>query len=119
VKLQGGVGRFMIKSFARLAVLVWSIAAIGIASAAQREVKTPYYSVTLTPDGEAIESLSVDSLGKSEFKLNALFVPEEKPIVQPPSHQEPAAVIRSRLSYVFLTRDRSPHFGWLHCIGKL
>src|SRR6202044_4127231 len=68
----------MIKSLA-LAVVVTCIAAsVTAAPADQRDVKTPYYSIALTPDGTAIESLSLDSLGKGEFRPSALFAPEEK-----------------------------------------
>src|SRR5690348_7991942 len=91
----------MITSFARIAVVVWSIAAIGIASAAQREVKTPYYSVTLTPDGTAVESLSVDSLGKGEFQPNALFPPEAKPASQTVSPGESSVNISSDWQFKF------------------
>jgi len=91
----------MITSFARIAVVVWSIAAIGIASAAQREVKTPYYSVTLTPDGTAVESLSVDSLGKGEFQPNALSPPEAKPASQTVSPGESSVNINSDWQFKF------------------
>ncbi len=54
------------------------LAAAGAANSEQREVKTPYYSIALTPDGTAIESLSVDSLGKGDFRPNVLFAPDVK-----------------------------------------
>jgi hypothetical protein len=95
----------MITSFARIGAVVWSLTALGIIASAQREAKTPYYSVTLTADGTAIESLLVDSLGRGEFKSNALFVPEEKPISQPASHQELAADTRSDWQFTFSPRN--------------
>lgn len=50
-----------------------------IAGKAQgREVKTPYYSLALTADGTSIASLSVDSLGKGEFRPSVLFPPDTK-----------------------------------------
>jgi hypothetical protein len=49
-----------------------------MAAPAQLESKTPYYFLTLTPDGEMIASLSVDSLGKGEFGSNVLFPPDAK-----------------------------------------
>ena len=41
-----------------------------------KPTKTPFYAITLTPDQAAIASLSVDSLGKGEFRPSALFEPE-------------------------------------------
>src|ERR1019366_4040714 len=43
----------------------------------QREAKTPYYSLTLTPDSATIASLTLDSLGKGEFRPSALFPPSD------------------------------------------
>lgn len=91
-------------TLARIGAVVWSLAALGIPSWAQREVKTPYYSVTLTADGTAIESLSVDSLGKGEFKPNALFLPEAKPVGQPASHDESTADTTSDWQFKFSPR---------------
>jgi len=47
-----------------------------VAAHAARSIKTPYYTLTLTPDGAAIASLALDSLGKGEFRPSALFVPQ-------------------------------------------
>jgi hypothetical protein len=58
------------------------IVAQAMASPAQLESKTPYYALTLTPDGQAIQSLAVDSLGKGEFGPNVLFPPDAKPAAQ-------------------------------------
>lgn len=55
--------------------LVFSAAAL---SAQGRTVKTAYYSLALTPDGTTIASLSLDSLGKGEFRPSALFPPQGK-----------------------------------------
>ncbi len=63
-------------------VVSCSLVTAGTANSEQREVKTPYYSIVLTSDGTAIGSLSVDSLGKGEFRPSVLFAPDEKPSVQ-------------------------------------
>ncbi len=73
----------MIKSFALIAVLgVFATAANAADFIQQREAKTPYYSLALTPDGSTIESLSVDSLGKGEFRPNVLFPPGSWPVAR-------------------------------------
>jgi hypothetical protein len=68
--------------FAALIVFGCCIAAQAMAAPAQLESKTPYYALTLTPDGQAIQSLAVDSLGKGEFGPNVLFPPDPKPAAQ-------------------------------------
>lgn len=81
----------MIRSLALIAVLGAFISAANAAdSVPQREIKTPYYSLALTPDGSTIESLSVDSLGKGEFRPNALFPPGTRPVAKT-FPQNPAA----------------------------
>jgi Bacterial alpha-L-rhamnosidase 6 hairpin glycosidase domain len=64
----------MIRSLTLLTIAICCLAIAG--KSEQREIKTPYYSLALTPDGSAIASLSVDSLGRGDFKPNALFAPE-------------------------------------------
>ncbi len=61
-----------------LVLLVSTLTVLTPATFAQsaQPVKSPYYSITLTPDQGAIASLSVDSLGKGEFRPSALFPPE-------------------------------------------
>jgi hypothetical protein len=66
----------MIKSLALTAIASCFLVTGGTAKSEQREVKTPYYSIALTPDGTAIESISVDSLGKGEFRPSVLFTPD-------------------------------------------
>ena len=78
----------MIRSLAFFVVLSCSLSAASVAASAQREVKTPYYSLTLTPDGEGIAALSVDSLGKGEFRPSTLFPPEAKPSAQTTSQEK-------------------------------
>jgi len=56
------------------------------APAAQREARTPYYAITLTPDGAALQSLQIDSLGQSDFRPTALFPPDSKPATNPAWH---------------------------------
>ena len=56
------------------------------APAAQREARTPYYAITLTPDGAALQSLQIDSLGQSDFRPTALFPPDSKPATDPAWH---------------------------------
>jgi hypothetical protein len=63
------------------AALCICIATSNAACAAQRETKTPYYAVTLTPDNSAIQSISLDSLGHGEFRPSALFPPDAKAAV--------------------------------------
>lgn len=66
----------MNKILALIAVLgLFTVAASAAEDVQPRQVKTPYYSLALTPDGVAIASLSVDSLGKGEFRPSALFPP--------------------------------------------
>jgi len=65
--------------FAAVIAFGCCIATQALASPAQLESKTPYYSLALTPDGNSIASLSVDSLGKGEFGPNVLFPPDAKP----------------------------------------
>ena len=72
----------MTKSLALVAIVSSFFAAARTAKTEQREVRTPYYSLALTPDGTSIESLSVDSLGKDEFRPSVLFPPEAKPSAQ-------------------------------------
>jgi hypothetical protein len=72
----------MTKSLVLIAIVGCSLAAARTARSEQREVKTPFYSLALTPDGTSIESLSVDSLGKGEFRPSVLFPPEAKPTAQ-------------------------------------
>ena len=55
-----------------------------------QETKTPYYSLALTPDGSTIASLSVDSLGRGEFRGNVLFPPGTRPLAKT-FPQNPAA----------------------------
>lgn len=66
----------MIKSLALITIASCSLITSGTAKSEQREFKTPYYSLALTPDGTAIESLSVDSLGRGEFRPGVLFAPD-------------------------------------------
>ncbi|HEX5284388.1 MAG TPA: hypothetical protein VFW30_09720 [Bryocella sp.] len=81
----------MIKSLVLIAVLgVFTTAANAADNVQQREVKTQYYSLALTPDGSTIESLSVDSLGKGEFRPNALLPPGSWPVART-FPQDPAA----------------------------
>ena len=49
--------------------------AIAAPLVAQTQVKTPYYSLTLAADGTTIQSLSLDSLGRGQFRPSALFPP--------------------------------------------
>jgi hypothetical protein len=72
----------MTKSLALVAIVSSFFAAARTAKTEQREVRTPYYSLALTPDGTSIESLSVDSLGKGEFRPSVLFPLEAKPSAQ-------------------------------------
>jgi hypothetical protein len=65
------------KHFALVTAFCCCLAATNPAWGAQREAKTPYYTLTLTPDGTELSSLSVDSLGKGEFRPSALFPPED------------------------------------------
>ena len=78
----------MTKPLIFFVVLSCSLSATSVAAPAQREVKTPYYSLTLTPDGEGIAALSVDSLGKGEFRPSGLFPPEAKASAQAASQGE-------------------------------
>jgi hypothetical protein len=68
--------------FAALIVFGCCIATRAMAAPAQLESKTPYYALMLTPDGQAIQSLAVDSLGKGEFGPSVLFPPDAKPPAQ-------------------------------------
>lgn len=61
-----------------LFVCLLSVLSLPAQEAAGRAVKTPYYSLALTPDGTSIASLSVDSLGNGEFRPSALFAPDAK-----------------------------------------
>lgn len=72
----------MIKFLTLVTVVSCSLVNAGAANSEQRDVKTPYYSIALTPDGTTIESLSVDSLGKGEFRPNVLFALDAKPSSQ-------------------------------------
>jgi hypothetical protein len=65
----------MFKSQTFIAVALSTAAVLLPAQTSPREIKTPYYSVTLAPDGVTIESLSLDSLGHGEFRPNALLPP--------------------------------------------
>ncbi len=82
----------MIRSFVLVIALGLCASAAAFASDTlqQREVKTPYYSLALTPDGSTIASLSVDSLGKGEFRPNALLPPGTRPVADT-FPQDPAA----------------------------
>lgn len=60
-----------------VSALIGCLAVVAVAQNQAREAKTPYYSITLTPDGNSIASLSVDSLGKGEFRSSALYPPTE------------------------------------------
>lgn len=72
-----------IKSVGLILVLtLLTVAASAADRAQQPEVKTPYYSLALTPDGSTIASLSVDSLGKGEFRPSVLFPPGTRPVAQ-------------------------------------
>jgi hypothetical protein len=64
----------------------------------QREAKTPYYSLTLTPNGATIASLTLDSLGKGEFRPSALFPPSDTIATAKP---ESAATVGSESSWRF------------------
>jgi hypothetical protein len=66
--------------FAAVIVFGCCIASQAMAAPAQLESKTAYYALTLAPDGQAIQSLAVDSLGKGEFGPNVLFAPDAKPV---------------------------------------
>lgn len=78
------------RKFVQMTKVLVLIVALGVFTAAanaadsvqQREVKTPYYQLSLTPDGSTIESLSVDSLGKGEFRPDALFPPGTRPVAK-------------------------------------
>lgn len=97
----------MIKYLALTAVISCSVAAAGTAKSEQREIKTPYYSLALTPDGTTIESLSVDSLGKGEFRPSALFPPEVKPSTQEASQAEPPGSTASKSDWQFKFSSQS------------
>jgi hypothetical protein len=68
----------MIKTVTLIALVICLTAVTAAATPDQQEEKTPYYSLALTPDGTAIASLSVDSLGKGDFKPSVLFPAEVK-----------------------------------------
>ena len=82
----------MIKFLALVTTASCFLAAACLSGSEQREVKTPYYSIALTPDGTAIESLSVNSLGKGDFRPSVLFAPEVK------SPSQTAVPVDTRLS---------------------
>ncbi len=95
----------MIKTVASVALISCLTAATAAAASDQREEKTPYYSLALTPDGSEIASLSVDSLGKGDFKSNVLFSPEVKtPAVVP---EGPYGNAGSNPSWQFKFSDHS------------
>lgn len=69
------------KSLSSVVILASLVSALATQSPAalaqsQQPVKSPFYALTLTPDQGAIATLSVDSLGKGEFRPSALFPPE-------------------------------------------
>ncbi len=72
----------MTKSLVVVAILSCSLFAARAAESQEREVKTLCYSLALKPDSTSIESLSVDSLGKGEFRPSVLFPPDAKPSSQ-------------------------------------
>jgi hypothetical protein len=65
--------------------ICFSLALPNAALASQRDAKTPYYALTLTPDGAAIASLQVDSLGHGQFRPTALYPPAAKAEADAPS----------------------------------
>jgi hypothetical protein len=67
--------------------------------------KTPFYSLGLTPDGDGIASLSVDSLGKGGFRPSVLFPPEVKPPVHPAAPGDPVLNITSDWQFRFLSKS--------------
>ena len=72
----------MMKPLTFITVFSCFFAAVGWAVPTPHEIKTQYYSLALTPDGETIASLSVDCLGKGEFRPSVLFPPEAKSSTQ-------------------------------------
>jgi hypothetical protein len=68
----------MMRSIAFAAALCCCLTAADAAWGAQRSEKTPYYSLALAADGSNIASLSVDSLGKGQFRPSVLFPPDAK-----------------------------------------
>src|SRR5579883_151412 len=73
----------MIRSLVVLVVVgLYSCAAFASGLPEQREERTPYYSLALTADGSTIASLSIDSLGRGEFRPNALLPPGTRPVAE-------------------------------------
>ena len=68
--------RGAMKKFFAFAAALCCLVVTATGRAAPRQVVTPYYKLTLAPDRSTIVSLSVDSLGKGEFRPSALFPPE-------------------------------------------
>jgi hypothetical protein len=66
----------MIKFLTFVAVAGSCLVAAGTARSERREVETPYYSNALAPDGATVESVSVDSLGKGDFRPSVLVAPD-------------------------------------------
>jgi hypothetical protein len=95
----------MARSLTFFIVLSCSLSATSLAASPQHEAKTPYYSLSLTPDGEGIAALSVDSLGKGEFRPNALFPPEAKPASQTVSPGESSVNISSDWQFKFSSQS--------------
>lgn len=78
---------------------------IGAAAQQKREIKTPYYSIALTPDGSTIDSLSVDSLGHGKFQPNVLLAPDVKPATQTASNGESPISVSSGWQFKFSSQS--------------